>query len=92
MPSYQQCAASLESEHVRRDPSRNQVVLSPRQFQVAAMVAQGLSNKDIAARLNISPRTVQHTLSAVFHRVRVGSRYEVIVAVLNDRVTKRALP
>jgi DNA-binding NarL/FixJ family response regulator len=56
---------------------------------VASLVAQGLSNKDIAARLTLSPRTVQHTLTAVFQKLGVGSRYEVIVAVLHNTVAQR---
>jgi hypothetical protein len=45
MPSYLSSDQSLECDHVRRGQSRPQVVLSPRQFQVASLVAQGLSNR-----------------------------------------------
>ncbi|MFG1530264.1 MAG: LuxR C-terminal-related transcriptional regulator [Thermoplasmata archaeon] len=38
------------------------------------MVATGLTDRDIASRLNISPRTVDRHLRSCFQKVGVGSR------------------
>jgi DNA-binding CsgD family transcriptional regulator len=57
----------------RRDPS-TLVALTPMEAQVARLVAQGLSNKDVAARLWISPRTVAFHLRGVFPKLGVSSR------------------
>jgi FixJ family two-component response regulator len=42
--------------------------LTPRQTDIAALIAEGLSNKAIARELAISPRTVRN------HIVRIGAR------------------
>ena len=62
------------------------VRLPRRQFQVATLVGRGLSNKDIAVALGISPKTVQHTLTAVYTKLRLGSRYHLVRAVLEGAV------
>ena len=45
--------------------------------QVARLVGQGLSNKDVAAQLWISPRTVAFHLRGVFAKLGVSSRGEL---------------
>jgi DNA-binding CsgD family transcriptional regulator/tetratricopeptide (TPR) repeat protein len=57
----------------KRDPS-TLVALTPMEGQVARLVAQGLSNKDVAAQLWISPRTVAFHLRGVFAKLGVSSR------------------
>jgi DNA-binding CsgD family transcriptional regulator len=57
----------------KRDPS-TLLALTPMEAQVARLVAQGLSNKDAAAQLWISPRTVAFHLRNVFSKVGVSSR------------------
>jgi DNA-binding CsgD family transcriptional regulator len=42
--------------------------------QVAQLVAQGMSNKEVAAQLWISPRTVAFHLRGVFAKLGVSSR------------------
>lgn len=49
--------------------------------QVVALVAEGLSNREIAERLFISPRTVQSHLTHVFPKVAVSSRQELARAL-----------
>ncbi|HET7294796.1 MAG TPA: response regulator transcription factor [Vicinamibacteria bacterium] len=51
--------------------------LSPRERQVARYAATGLTNKDIAARLDISEGTVKAHLSRVFERLGVRGRAEL---------------
>lgn len=48
--------------------------LTDRQRQVAACVAEGMSNKQIGRRLGISPTTVKTHLHNIFERVGVGGR------------------
>jgi DNA-binding NarL/FixJ family response regulator len=49
-------------------------VLTPRQREVLGLVGDGLSNADIAARLCISPRTVEHHVSAILAALQLRSR------------------
>jgi len=48
--------------------------LSQRQIEVAELVAQGLSSKEVAARLGLSEATVRNHLSILFRKLGVSSR------------------
>jgi len=61
----------------KRDPS-TLVQLTPMELKVAQMVSSGLSNKDVAAQLWISPRTVAFHLRNVFSKAGVTSRGELV--------------
>lgn len=56
-------------------PSR----LSPRETEVAREVAAGLSNKEIAAKLGITERTVKAHLSAIFEKLGVRDRLQLVL-------------
>jgi DNA-binding NarL/FixJ family response regulator len=53
--------------------------LSTRERQVLALITDGLSNTDIAERLNISEKTVRNHASNVFDKLGVWSRAQAIV-------------
>lgn len=40
-------------------PSESEVLLTPRQMEVLRLLAQGLQTKEVAARLNVSPKTIE---------------------------------
>ncbi len=52
--------------------------LTPQETQVARLVSAGLSNKDVAAQLFLSPRTVEYHLRKVFQKLGIASRAELI--------------
>ncbi len=51
--------------------------LTPQELQIVRLAAQGLSNKDIAAQLFLSPRTVGHHLYKAYPKLGVASRGEL---------------
>lgn len=53
--------------------------LSPQQFRVLVLVAEGLLNKQIADRLDVQERTVKAHLSAIFERLGVRNRTQASV-------------
>jgi DNA-binding NarL/FixJ family response regulator len=54
--------------------------LSAREAQILALLAEGLVNKQIAARLGISRHTVKTHLAALFHKLGVSTRAEAVAA------------
>ena len=71
----QELRASGETAR-KRDPS-TQLTLTPMERQVAALVRQGMSNKEIAAQCWVSPRTVAFHLRNIFTKAGVTSRGEL---------------
>jgi len=61
-------------------------ILSPRETEVANLAARGLSNKDIAARLFVSARTVESQLQRSYTKLGIRRRDELpdALALLGD--------
>lgn len=55
---------------------------SPREAEVLALAARGLTNREIAYRLGISDRTVQFHLNSVFNKTGTSSRTEAATLAL----------
>lgn len=53
--------------------------LSPQEKRVLALIAEGLTNKEVAAQLNLSDKTVKNYLSTVFEKLHVSRRAEAAV-------------
>ena len=58
---------------------------SPREFEVLALAAQGLTNKEIAYRLAISERTVQFHLNSIFNKTGTSTRTEAVATAMLKR-------
>jgi DNA-binding NarL/FixJ family response regulator len=54
--------------------------LTPQQFRVLAMLADGLLNKQIAAELQVSEATIKAHVTAIFRKLGVRSRTQAAVA------------
>ncbi|MCK8681658.1 helix-turn-helix transcriptional regulator [Streptomyces lichenis] len=54
--------------------------LSPREQEVARLVAQGRANRDIAESLVLSTRTVEHHVARIMRKLNVGSRTDITAA------------
>jgi predicted ATPase/class 3 adenylate cyclase/DNA-binding CsgD family transcriptional regulator len=61
----------------RNRPSSGWASLTPAELDVVGLVCEGLGNKDIAARLFVSPRTVQAHLTHVYNKLGLTSRVQL---------------
>jgi DNA-binding CsgD family transcriptional regulator len=71
----------LGSRAGRRRPSTGWESLTPTELQVADLVGQGLTSPQVAARLYISPRTVQTHVSHILRKLGLRSRVELAAAL-----------
>ena len=53
---------------------KNTAQLSEREVEVLGLVAEGLTDAEVAERLYLSPRTVNHHLSSIYRKLGVPSR------------------
>jgi DNA-binding NarL/FixJ family response regulator len=74
----------LEAISPRLTPSGS--LLSPRETEVARMVAQGYPNKTIAAELEISSFTVSSYLRRIFAKLGVNSRAAMVAQALENNL------
>ena len=52
--------------------------LTPRERDVLALLADGLRNRDIAARLGVSEHTVKFHLASIFGKLGAATRTEAV--------------
>ncbi len=88
-PRAQQVARKLRELGVRdvpRGPRRttrsNPAGLTTREIEVAGLIADGLANSEIAQRLVLSRKTVDHHVSSILSKLAVPSRAQVARAAL----------
>jgi DNA-binding CsgD family transcriptional regulator len=70
-------AYTLRGRGERKRPATGWESLTPAEHDVVRLVAEGLTNKDVAVRLFISPRTVQSHLAHVFAKLGVSTRTQL---------------
>ena len=98
-PAADHVAQRLRELGVRRLPRRprrataaNPAGLTARQLEVLALLADDLRNADIAARLHISEKTVDHHVSAILAKLGVRSRREAAKMGSRRREDRDLLP
>ncbi|HZQ82647.1 MAG TPA: AAA family ATPase [Gaiellaceae bacterium] len=64
-----------------RTPDRRSQ-LSPQELQIARLAGDGLTNKEIAAQLYLSPKTIEYHLANAYRKVGVHSRIELARAIV----------
>ena len=65
-------------ETVRRSGTSVLATLTPQEMKIAGLVTEGLTNREIAAQLYLSPRTVDYHLHKVFTKLGIGSRTDLV--------------
>jgi non-specific serine/threonine protein kinase len=75
MPSDQAVAYALAQSHVEQ--LHGDRLLSPRELHVARLVALGLTNRQLAAELVISPRTADHHVANILAKLGLSGRAQI---------------
>lgn len=74
-------------------PKQTSAALHQRELELLKLVAQGMSNKEIASSLSISVRTVQAHLVNIFNKMGVSTRTEAVIRAIKEGwVTVEDLP
>ena len=68
--------ARAELDRIYVGPRRD-AALTPTEQKVAELAASGMTNRDVAAALFISPKTVEANLSRIYHKLGIHSRAEL---------------
>lgn len=68
--------APSASDHAR------DLLLSPREAEVLALMSQGLTNQQLAGQLNVSVHAVKFHLAAIYRKLGVANRTEAAVTYL----------
>jgi len=63
--------------------SRGRFLLTPREEQVVALVADGLTNRGVAVELGLSEHTIKKYLLRIFDKVGISSRVELVLYAMS---------
>lgn len=79
----------LNSRLINRNEDEKKIdCLTKREYEVLKLLAEGMFNKEIAAKLNISERTVKNHVSNIFKKISVADRTQAAVfAIKNNIIT-----
>ena len=64
-------------------------LLSPRQEQVVGLVAEGLSNRQVAVQLTLSEHTVKKYLFRIFEKLGISTRVELVLYAVSQSDSHR---
>ena len=83
LQEFERMGAAVWTDRVRADLARTNVsptreqTLTPSEQRVAEFAAAGMTNKDIAAKLFISPKTVEHNIGRIYRKLGIRTRAEL---------------
>jgi predicted ATPase/DNA-binding CsgD family transcriptional regulator len=97
--SWEACVAEMSdylrtlAQQIETAPDRAEAgypMLTDRQLQVVRLLVQGLTNKEIASQLRMTPKTVMHHTVAIYQRLGVRGRSEAVAWAIRADVAPAA--
>jgi DNA-binding NarL/FixJ family response regulator len=71
----------------RLEDARSASRLTPREREVAELVAEGLTNREIAGRLQLSDRTAQNHVQHILDKLDLPNRGQIAVWVTSHKMS-----
>lgn len=83
-------ANELEAEKENKSENRmaKENDLTKREVEVLCLLAEGLYNKEIAFKLNISEKTVKNHVSSIFRKIDVADRTQAAIYAIKNNLVK----
>ena len=78
----------LRERHKRKDLGASSDRLSVREREVVQLLAEGKSNKEIGASLNISKRTVDHHRARIMDKLHIQSLGELVLYAVRNKIVE----
>jgi len=80
---------ALNNKLVSRDNDKDKIdALTKRELEVLVCVANGMFNRDIAEKLDISERTVKNHITSIFKKIEVVDRTQAAVFAIKNDIIK----
>jgi DNA-binding NarL/FixJ family response regulator len=70
--------------------ARGEGLLTPREEQVAGLVAEGIGNREVAHQLDIKESTVKKSLQRIYDKLGVSNRVELVLYALTHRGVEKS--
>jgi len=67
----------------------NPALLSRREVEILSLMAEGVTNREMAMQLSISPKTVDHHVSAILGKLRAANRQQAVVRARDTGILPR---
>jgi len=77
--------ALISATPLRVIDSRGRYLLAPKENEVANLVAEGLTNRDVAKKLGVGEHTVSNYLFRIYEKLGISSRVELALYVVRQK-------
>lgn len=84
-------SAFARSAPVRAVDYAGRTLLTRREDQVAALLAEGLSNREVGLKLKLSEHTVSNYLFRIYNKLGVSTRVELVLYLLRQRQQSKSM-
>jgi DNA-binding NarL/FixJ family response regulator len=81
-------AAPRQTPNFESLPEEPPVLLTPREIEVLGAVGNGMSNKEVARLLGISPHTVKFHIESLFRKLGAASRAEAVAKGIRQQIVE----
>ena len=75
----------MEAKPLRVVDYGGRALLTKRESDVASLLAEGLSNKEVSMKLSLTEHTVSNYLFRIYNKLGVSSRVELVLFLLRQR-------